>query len=160
MCADSTCNFKFYLRVVFSGWLAGPWGVAKGVAGCSYVQVSSIIRLESCSGGGLTGRTCCCSFLSLDPLRWAISRMFRSESVAVRVSGVTQACQPAIEWPILRSRKKIRHGKKWLDIHRFPLGWLARRERHRRLGAPTAIVAAAELELRNAIAAGLLLDIS
>ena len=94
-----------------AGWLGhGGWRKGPGtVAGCSYVQVSSIIRLESCSGGGLTGRTCCCSFLSWrDPS--AISRMFCSESVAVRVSGVTQACQPP-EWPgpILRRRKKPRH---------------------------------------------------
>ena len=61
MCADWTSRYPFAVSGRRAG---GSWGKGAGTA-------VSIIRLGSCSGsgGGLAGRICFCSWLSLDPRR-------------------------------------------------------------------------------------------
>ena len=72
MCADWTSRYPFAVSGRRAG---GSWGKGAGTA-------VSIIRLGSCSGsgGGLAGRMCFCSWLSLDPP--AISRMLCSVAVS------------------------------------------------------------------------------
>ena len=95
MCADSTC--PSYLTV--SGRLAGPQAGGGGERG------TGAACLGSCSGGGLSGRTCCCH-------RLCGSAGYLKNALLRRCLGCYVAdC--------------VRHGKKWPYAHRFPPGRLA-----------------------------------